>query len=128
MSSPWRFMTTGDWLLVVALLAIAVAGLARLAGAPSGGRVVVTDGDRTVLTAPLDSHNSFELNGPLGPSRLEIDERGARITVAPCPRRVCMTMGPIRRSGELIACIPNRILVRVEAAGNQESAFDLISR
>jgi len=128
MRSFWRFMTTGDWLLVVALLAIAAAGLARLASAPGGGRVVVTDGERTVLTAPLDSHNSFELNGPLGLSRLEIDERGARITAAPCPRRVCLTMGPIRQSGELIACIPNRILVRVEATGIQEAAFDLISR
>lgn len=128
MKYPWRFMTTGDGVIVVALLVIAVTGIVRLATSPGGGRIVVTDGDRIVFTAPLDSHNSFELNGPLGPSRLEIDEQGARITAAPCPRRVCMTMGPIRQRGELIACIPNRILVRVEAEGPQEAAFDLISR
>lgn len=128
MRPPWRFMTLCDGAVILALLAVAVAGVARLATAPRGGRIVVTDGVRTVYTAPLGIPRSVELAGPLGRSRLEIDDSGARIVTAPCPRKVCMTMGPVRRTGELIACIPNRILVRVDAPANEEAPFDLISR
>lgn len=127
MTSLWRLMTVADRVLVLLLLVLSGAGLLLVAFAPAGARLVVTDGERTLFAAPLDDQREVALEGPLGTSRLEISANGARITDAPCPRRVCMTMGPIRQSGELIACIPNRILVRVEAPPAGESAFDLIS-
>jgi hypothetical protein len=128
MTPPWRIMTGGDWLVVLVLLAVALAGLAWIATAPAGTRVVVTSGERICFTAPLDQPRSVDLDGPLGQTRLVIDDQGARITDSPCPRKLCVAMGPARHSGDLLACIPNRILVRIDSPAAAEAPYDLLSR
>ncbi|NIQ96240.1 MAG: NusG domain II-containing protein, partial [Desulfuromonadales bacterium] len=45
--------------------------------------------------------------------RLEIENGTARIVDSPCPYKVCISMGEISRRGEIIACVPNRLLVQV---------------
>jgi hypothetical protein len=128
MISPWQVMTAGDWLVVVGLLGISLAGIAWLAAAPTGSRVVVTCGDQTCFTADLDQVSSVDLDGPLGTTHLVIDAKGAYVTGSPCPRKVCMSMGPARRSGDLLACVPNRIMVRIEGPTGTERPYDLLSR
>lgn len=128
MKAPWQVMTPGDWLVVLALLGISLAGIAWLAAAPTGSRVVVTCGDQTCFTAGLDQDRSVDLDGPLGRTHLVIDAKGAYVTSSPCPRKVCMAMGPAKRSGDLLACVPNRIMVRIEGPNGQEGPYDLLSR
>lgn len=121
-------MTAGDWLVVLTLLGTALAGMVWLATAPRGTRVVVTSDGQTRFTAPLDQPRSFDIEGPLGPTHLVIDAQGVRITSSPCPRKICMTMGPARHSGDLLACVPNRILVRIDNSGGEGEPYDLLSR
>ncbi len=121
-------MTGGDWLVIVPLLCAALAGVVWVAAAPGGTRVVVTSGGQTCFTAPLDQPRSVDIEGPLGPTHLVIDEQGVRITGSPCPRKICLSMGPARHTGDLIACVPNRILVRIESSGGEEAPYDLLSR
>ncbi len=128
MKLPWSYMTVGDWLVITVLIVFAVAGMAWVAGAPVGSRLVVSDGDRICFTATLDQHRTVELEGPLGRTRLVIDNQGARITGSPCPRKSCMTMGPARQTGDLLACVPNRILVRIDGERKKDSPYDLLSR
>ena len=115
-------------MIVLALLGVAVAGIAWLAAAPKGTRVVVTSGDRTCFVADLDQHQSVDLDGPLGKTHLVIDETGAHVTSSPCPRKICISMGPARHSGDLLACVPNRIMVRIESPSSEDSPYDLLSR
>ena len=128
MKAPWQVMIAGDWLIVLTLLGISLAGIAWLAAAPSGSFVVVTCGDQTCYTADLDQASSFHLDGPLGRTDLVIDEKGAYVTASPCPRKLCIAMGPARRSGDLVACVPNRIMLRIEGPPGKELPYDLLSR
>ena len=41
----------------------------------------------------------------------------ARIVESTCPDKVCINMGWITRSGQVIVCLPNRIVVRIENSG-----------
>lgn len=127
MKTPWQIMTAGDGALILALLALALGGLAWLGTAPQGQRVIVTCDERTLFTAPLDQPRTVDLSGPLGPTRLVIEAGGARITASPCPRKICMAMGTARHAGDLLACVPNRIVVHVDAPG-EEAPYDLLSR
>ena len=56
MKTPWQIMTKGDWLIVLMLLGIALVGIAWLAVAPTGTRVIVTSGGKPasspILTRP----------------------------------------------------------------------------
>jgi len=128
MKTPFQVMTGGDWLIVLTLLGVSVAGIAWLATAPKGTRVVVTSGDQTCFVADLDQPQSVDLDGPLGKTRLVIDETGAHVTSSPCPRKICISMGPARHSGDLLACVPNRIMVRIESPSGEDAPYDLLSR
>ncbi len=128
MKAPWQFMTNGDWLVVSLLLGVSLAGIAWVATAPGGTHVVVTSDGQTCFTAPLDQPHSVDLDGPLGPTHLVIDDQGAHITDSPCPRKICIAMGPARHTGDLLACVPNRILVRIDSPAGEEAPYDLLSR
>jgi len=128
MKTPWQAMTKGDWLIVLALLGSALAGLAWLAIAPAGTRVVVTSGGQTSFVSGLDKTLSIDLDGPLGKTHLVIDEKGAYVTDSPCPRKICISMGPVRRSGDLLACVPNRVMIRIEGPADEDAPYDLLSR
>ncbi|MEJ2470531.1 MAG: NusG domain II-containing protein [Desulfuromonadales bacterium] len=127
MNSPWQIMTRGDWLVTVLLLGIALLGIGWLAATPPGSRVEATCGGQTCFVADLEQPQEVDLAGPLGMTHLVIDGQGARITASPCPLQICMTMGPARHTGDLLACVPNRILVSIEHA-EDETPYDLLSR
>ncbi len=128
MKTPWQIMTGGDWLVVLLLLGASLAGLVWIATAPEGTRVVVTSGEQVLFTAPINQPHNLSFDGPLGPTRLVIDDQGVRITDSPCPRKTCISMGPARHTGDLLACVPNRILVRIDSPADPEAPYDLLSR
>jgi hypothetical protein len=128
MKGPWHFMTAGDWLVVLSLLLLSLSGVFWIAGMPEGSRVLVTSGETLCFTAPLDQQRTVALDGPLGQTHLVIDEQGARIIDSPCPRKICVSMGPAKHTADLLACVPNRILVRIDGADGEEKPYDLLSR
>ena len=128
MKKLFQLMTAGDWLLLTLLLAVSLTGIARQVESPKGSRVIVTCGEQTCFVGPLKSKTSVDLSGPLGKTHLVVDPQGARITSSPCPRKICMTMGPARNSTQFLACIPNRILVLIESNTDNARPYDLLSR
>ena len=128
MKAPWKFMTSGDWLVILVLLGVSLAGIVWVATAPGGTHVVVTCGEQTCFISPLDQLHSVDLDGPLGLTHLVIDDQGARITDSPCPRKTCISMGLAKHTGDLLACVPNRILVRIDSPAGEEAPYDLLSR
>ncbi len=125
----WRRLTLLDRLIVLALLLVAVAFFVRFGQRPRGERVVVEQGGRVVFTAPLGADRTVSLPGPLGETVVVI--RGGRVCIAAasCPNKVCMGMGEVARQGELLACVPNALLVRIEGGGDPgKKDYDLLSR
>jgi hypothetical protein len=124
----WGRMCPGDRLVVPLLLALAVA-LIPLQFCRQPGRSVVAEvAGKVVFTAPLDPAGQVELSGPLGKTLLQIADGQARILASPCPNKFCIGMGKVSRSGELLACVPNRLLVRIEGPDGDDRAYDLLSR
>lgn len=128
MKSPWHFMTCGDLWIVSLLLISSLAGIAWVAAMPEGSRVVVTGGEKLIFTAPLGVSHTVALDGPLGQTHLVVDHKGVKITDSPCPRKICLSMGSISQTGDLLACVPNHILVRIEGPAVEEASYDLLSR
>lgn len=124
----WRRTTALDKLLVaaVALLCLASFGLWR--GTSRGERVVVMQGERTLFTAPLNVSRTVRLPGPLGETLLAIKDGRVCVLDSPCPQKVCIGMGEVSRSGELVACVPNRLIIRIEGGAAEGEDYDLLSR
>ncbi len=128
MKAPWHFMSVGDWLVVLILLIFSLAGIVSIAAMPEGSRVMVTCGEELCFTAPLDQPRTLAIDGPLGQTKLVIDEQGARIVESPCPRKFCVSMGAAKHTADLLACVPNRILVHIDGSSDKEMSYDLLSR
>ncbi len=115
-------------LLVVVAVLVVLSFLLPLTQ-KAGARVVVSSDNRIIFVAPLDKEQRVELDGPLGITVLQIKDGGARIVSSPCPQKVCIHMGEARHAGDLLACVPNQLVISVE--GNEkgeDTEYDFISR
>lgn len=124
----WQRMTLIDRSVVAVLLAGTVLSFFLLRPAGRGTTLVVEQGGRIVFTAPLSSDRTVAIPGPLGETVLAIRGGRARITASACPRKVCMGMGEVDRAGEMLACVPNGVVVHIEGEGTKEGDYDLLSR
>lgn len=123
-----RRMTILDRGIVLLLLLATVASFALLKKTAPGERLVVEQNGRVIYTAPLQGERQIRLPGPLGETELVIHHGRACIVSSPCPLKVCIGMGEVARSGQVLACVPNQLLVRIEGAPAKDQEYDLLSR
>jgi len=50
---------------------------------------------------------------------VEVSGWRVRVVSAFCPEHICEAQGWIERPGEVIACVPNGVLVRIVGAGGE---------
>ena len=120
----FKYFTKGDILLVVVLVFLSVASVAGVRNLYNGGKHVVVEVDgRHVLELPLDTDVIETVEGPFGKTVIVIENGTARITDSPCPHRYCIRMGNISFRGEIVVCVPNRVLLKI-SGGNENESFD----
>lgn len=123
-----RRMTPLDRGIVLFLLLGTAASFLALGKRGAGERLVVESGGRVVFTAPLTVERTVALPGPLGETVVAIHGGRACVVSSPCPHKVCLGMGEVSRAGELLACVPNGLLLRIEGESREEGDYDLLSR
>jgi len=128
--SLWHWLK-GTWvdrtLLLLTLIAIIMGWLwiqQNLSGTPM---VHIYHGKTLLATYPLhpDKPIHFEAQGDIGLSEITIDSDGVRISHSTCATQRCVLSGHRHRVGDILACVPNRILVSIE--GTQKLALDAVS-
>ncbi len=81
---------------------------------PDGNYVIISVSNKEIATYPLTrEYESIKITGAAGDVRLQIKDGRIRMIEAPCPNKICLGMGWINKSGELIACVPNQVVIRV---------------
>lgn len=124
---PWQAANRLDRLIVLLLCLVAGGGLWWTLGQDPGSKLIVEQDGRVQYVAPLTQEARIEIEGPLGPTVIEIGAGSARVIGASCPQRLCMGMGSIHRQGQVVACLPNRVLLRITGAAHEQS-YDLLSQ
>lgn len=116
----------GDAAVVGALAAVVIAlFLPRTAGGrPS--RAEVEASGRMVASLDLARAGVSEFVGPLGVTRIEVSGGRVRVLSSPCPRQACRHSGWIGAAGEMLVCLPNQVVVRLD--GRRPGALDAVSR
>ncbi len=128
--SSWlQRLTPFDRKLVLLLAVLVLCSFLLPLRQGMGARVVVTSGGKTIFVADLDREQRVALQGPLGITVLQIVDGAAKVISSPCPQKICIGLGEARRAGDLLACVPNRIVGRIEGtADDRERGYDLLSR
>ena len=101
--------------LVVGLSAIGLVLHGRYA-AEAGGVLVVELAEAAPATHVLSNYGVLPVVGPLGVSEIEIGPKGVRVISAPCVHKICMRQGWLQRAGDVAACVPNGLVLRIAGA------------
>lgn len=100
-------------LLAILLLAL---GVQRFLTKPGGAAVVRVDGE-TVAELPLSEDAEVLIGEETGDfNRVTVSGGAVAVTEANCPDRICVRGGAIDAPGQVIACLPHRLIVTVEGA------------
>ncbi len=102
-----------DWCFLILSVGLTL-GTAGIVLTPSDGplTVEVEDAGGKALY-PLSEDREIAARGPLGITTVCIQHGGVRVEDSPCTNKVCIAMGTIRSTGQFVACLPNRVFVRI---------------
>ena len=123
----WRILTAADKLLIVGVLVFTIGLFVQHSGrsGPRGSAIVVELAGKGAGSYGLEEGRILRFAGPLGVSEVEIAQEMAWIRSAPCPHKICMSQGKLAYPGDVAACLPNRLVVRVVGGARR---LDGISR
>ncbi len=117
-----RKLRIGDFLVVLLLIAGAVAWIVfGMTPTTTGSTATVEVSGKLVQELPLDHEDYITISGTLGPVLIGIDGYGIRILDSRCPHGLCKRMGSIQKSGDWIACIPNKLIIRIQGASDVDA-------
>ncbi len=100
--------------ITLAVLLLLVVTLTRKDGARA---VVIINGEITE-SFPLGKDTEYDIITENGVNTLVIKDGKASIAYATCPDKICANHRAIAHSGETIVCIPNKVVIRIDADGD----------
>ncbi|MFP4065894.1 MAG: NusG domain II-containing protein [Spirochaetaceae bacterium] len=102
---------------------LVVVGFSMVAyGDQTEGTQVRVETEQDTFIYSLEQSREFDVEGPLGHTHVEIDNGRVRVTASPCREKICVAAGWVSRADEWIACLPNRVFLRVQ--GGEDSEVD----
>lgn len=122
----FKHITFGDKILFCILLLSAILSLYFIVPADSDAEFVsirVQGVEQAKL--PLSKNKLLTLAGAAGEATIEIKNGQVRIVASDCPQQICVKTGRIKRQGEIIVCVPNRIIVHI--TGNHDNNFNVVT-
>lgn len=80
---------------------------------------IFRDGELLFQHLKLDKDQEVVLSN--GAMVVEVKDGRVRVKDSDCPRRICLHTGWIQHPGETIVCVPNKIVIEIEASGSTPS-------
>lgn len=131
--------TKGDKILIFTLIGVALSifFLQRISQTHSGQRRVFVEVDNRVVQRFMLKEKTLpqEIPIPLPKGEARLEMKGGKVRMLAmkrkiCPKGICSQMGWIGRPGEMIICMPNRLVVRIEASEGEvdEPNMDAVTR
>ena len=78
-----------------------------------GGMVAIYQAGKLLEKAALNKDKIILL--PNGEMKIEVKESRIRVAWSDCPKQLCVNTGWIKTAGEIIVCVPNKVLIEIEA-------------
>ena len=78
------------------------------------------------LHVNLNKNQTYNIQGTLGTSAIEVKQGKIRFVSSPCQNKFCIQHGWQQHHGDLTACLPNRISIQL-AGLSQTASYDAIN-
>jgi len=115
-----KLLKPGDFLIILILLCTSLAFI--LIPKEKGSSIYIeVNGKLTAvysLNQPKEKH--ITVKGVIGETHVCIDKGSAWVTDSVCKNKLCIKMGKISKNGEIIVCLPNRVVISVKSSKDKE--------
>jgi len=112
-----KYLRPGDGIVLVLFLALALGSFRMGNRVGAKGKIganltaSITVNNREVATVALNKTSDLNIQGALGKMTLQIEKNSIRVRRSACPNQVCVGQGAAQRSGAMLVCVPNRLVV-----------------
>ena len=120
--------STKFWVIFIAvLLAVSVLGTVLVLGGQTDSVTanLYQDGRciRSIDLSQVEEPYSFTVDGPAGTNTVLVEPGRICVSHADCPDQVCVRQGWISNGVVPIVCLPNRLVIQIEAE-RQDGVID----
>ncbi|WP_425446573.1 NusG domain II-containing protein [Dethiothermospora halolimnae] len=126
-------MTRWDKYLIIFVLIASLLGLYYVKNAFVDNGIkqvkIEVDGDvyKKIRFDSIKNNRFIEIKTKFGYNKVEISDDKVRVVEADCPDKLDVKQGWIERPGEVIVCLPNRLVIQIVSEEEVEEEYDYIS-
>lgn len=119
-------LRSGDIILILILFSLSVAGFIFQKEIAQEGRFYLIEVEgKTLYRLPLSSDTLITLETRTDDISIRTKSGRVCVSESSCPLKICVKTGWIKRPGEAIICVPNRMVVRIK--GEKRKNIDAIT-
>lgn len=122
-----KYCRRGDMLVAaIYLLAVGCITFFIFDTNSTGVEVEIKTASNTFLYQ-LNKNTELTFDGPLGETLVSIQDERVFVTDSPGPLKICIKRGEIYKQGQWLACLPNKIFIRIVPKKQGPASLDAIS-
>ena len=121
-----KFKTIDIIVIVLSLSAAITSGFIIYSNFTPPELLEITCREGTIVYR-LEQDKNISIQGPLGESKVIIENKLAFFQHSPCPDKLCIKTGQLGKSGEWAGCLPNMIFIRITGEEKKNEKIDSIS-
>ncbi|WP_297811067.1 NusG domain II-containing protein [uncultured Finegoldia sp.] len=78
------------------------------------------------ITLPVEDYN-YKIDNKYGHNVVHINGYSVWISDSDCPDKLCILKGKIEKPGDVIVCLPNKLVVEVKASKQNKNDIDVVN-
>ena len=107
-----------DIVVIILALALTLFLAVKVYSGRSGTPQLIVRGLDRNWIYPMTTELEIPVTGPMGETRVLLHSGRAAVVSSPCSGQTCIAAGGITRSGQWLACLPNRVFLLIEGSGS----------
>ena len=104
-------LNRADLILIFAMIGLSLIPLTNF---ETGNRVVISIDGKIYREIDLNISESIRIENSYGFNEIQINSGKVYINKADCPDKTCIRTGKISKAGDVIACLPHKILIEIK--------------
>ena len=117
-----------DFIIWIVIVSLAIGGIYYHQNLVSMGENLVeisVNGQEYEVIPLTDANGNLrrEIEGVNGLTVVEIRDQRVRVISSACPDKLCIHSGWIDRPGQMLVCLPNRVVVKIVSDEQQDIDF-----
>lgn len=116
-------MKIADYLILIFALTLIYALFYHFWGSGENGQYVIIQTPDEKHQYSLQHDQDIYMDGRLGESHIQIKSGRVRFIESPCPNKICIRHGWLKRQGAVSACVPNQVMINITGADQEYDAI-----